>query len=954
MCGIAGVVGARSGDRTLIEGITRTMTHRGPDNEGYWMSEKASLGMRRLSIVDVQHGHQPYLNETGSVAVVFNGEIYNHQELRGRLEDSGHQLSSHADGEVIAHLYEEDPQSFMHQLDGMFAIAIVDRTRDRITLIRDRWGKKPLLYTSSNGTLAFASEMRALLGSGLASDQADEIAIDAYLRLGYVPAPQTAVQGVLQVPPGHMLTGDLAGNVLDLECWWAPIAQPDESIDLASAVERTGALLLEAVRKRLISERPIGIFLSGGVDSSLVAAAAVRVSSGPVHTFSIGFGNPDYDETRYAEQVARVLGTVHTTFHADDLLDGIVGDLTEVLDQPFADSSIMPTLLLVRMARERVVVALGGDGGDELFGGYVRYRAAPALQRMQRMPGAFTIGRNANALLERVLGTRRATRLNKAMTEFPSLEQRYSAIIAMNPDHHSSAATAALHAAWLAQPELPAALRPRASDLRMYLPSDILFKADIATMASGLELRSPLLDRDVSAFALTLPRHLLLSGGGKPVLKALAKSWIEHFDASRPKMGFGIPIEYLHSPGTAEGVYLPEAGAWTDARLHAWSSRWLPAVPQSGEQAPDTGNHDIQQLHAVEVLHGLGLGGTEQALVRRLRHQPAGVRTTIINTEPLLDHFTEQIHAISDRIAIIAPMSHSRKALVALINSLQPDVVITHTPRNTLKILTSDLASTLPVVVIAHSTSSSNLAWMHPPISLALSMVNHRARLHIAVSSQAARGGQCRDARRVVVAQEGAELEEASLPAIGWPTDARIRLLTLSRLIPLKNLPELVEAVADEAALMRHEHACLAIAGEGPDATNIAHMIERRQVSDIVHLIGAISPPTSLLEQADALVVSSTAEGGPITIFEALLAGTRVVSTPVGVAQDVLVDDPGLIVTRDSSQASLRDGLRQILTRGPLSTEERLHRAQTAQRWSADAAARAFYAHLRDCTQVSA
>ena len=575
MCGIAGLIGQWGGDRSLIEAMTRTMTHRGPDDEGYWMCDKASIGMRRLSIIDVQHGQQPYSNESGSIVAVFNGEIYNHEALRAKLLAAGHQLTSHADGEVIAHLYEDDPDGFMAALDGMFAIAIVDRDRNRLVLVRDRWGKKPLLYSDAGGTLAFASEMRSMLVSPSVTAVPDEMAIDAYLTLGYVPSPQTAVHDVRQLPPGHLLVADLDGSILRLQSWWEPMAKPDERIKLADAVEHTGELLTNAVRKRLASERPVGIFLSGGVDSSLIAAAAVRVATGPVHTFSIGFADPDYDETAHAEHVARTLGTQHTTFKVDDLVSAMVEELPEILDQPFADSSIIPTLLLARLARGTAVVALGGDGGDELFGGYVRYRAAPMLQRMQHLPGLFSLGRRAPRTLARVLGSRRAARLIENMTSFSALPDRYLATIAVDRQHRSRLASTAFISAWDAQQDLPARMRPRATDLRTYLPSDILFKADIATMANGLELRSPLLDQQLSAYALTLPERLLFTQGGKPVLKALARAWIDGFDASRPKMGFGIPASTLLETTGQIAMSATSSQSWSRWQLERWRERWL-------------------------------------------------------------------------------------------------------------------------------------------------------------------------------------------------------------------------------------------------------------------------------------------------------------------------------------------------------------------------------------------
>ncbi|MDD2857896.1 MAG: asparagine synthase (glutamine-hydrolyzing) [Candidatus Nanopelagicales bacterium] len=575
MCGITGLVGARAGDRALLEQMTRTLEHRGPDDEGYAHDSVAALGMRRLSIIDVAHGQQPYTDESGSIQVVFNGEIYNHHELRTSLLAAGHVLASGADGEVIAHLYEDDPDGFMHQLDGMFAIAIVDRQRGRLVLVRDRWGKKPLLYAQAGSTLAFASEMRALLCCPFIDRAEDEDAIEAYLTLGYMPQATTALRSVRKVPPGHVLHADLDLSTVTCTPWWQPRIEPDASLTMDEAVARTEELLLAAVRKRLESERPLGVFLSGGVDSSLIAAAAVRTSSGPVHTFSIGFADPAFDETAHAEQVARVLGTRHTTYRADELLGDVIASLPQVLDQPFADSSTVPTLLLAQMARAQAVVALGGDGGDELFGGYVRYRAAPALQRAQGVPGLFALARAARPVTARVLGARRSTRLHDALTSHSSLLSRYLEVMALDPSAPSRAAAAAFADAWRQQPGLDLRLRPRLVDLMTYLPDDILLKGDLATMAASLELRSPLLDRDVTDFALTLPEPLLLSDGGKPVLKRLARQWIPGFDADRPKMGFGIPLPLLLAGAGAQLPGATPAQQWAQLRLDQWRATWL-------------------------------------------------------------------------------------------------------------------------------------------------------------------------------------------------------------------------------------------------------------------------------------------------------------------------------------------------------------------------------------------
>lgn len=551
MCGLTGWVACEGVERPDLSRMVATLKHRGPDEVGTYLDGTVALGLARLAIVDVLHGQQPVTSEDGSVIVVCNGEIYNFMELAADLRAKGHALRSASDVEVVPHLYEEYGSGFVHHLRGMYAIALWD-TRDRsLLLARDRAGKKPLVFAESRGGLVFGSEVRAVLAAGLPRS-ADLDAIDHTLAFGYPPIDATGHVGIRAVPPGCVLTWHAGRWSTTPYATWD--AEPSTAGE-PGAGQHLEEVLDEAVRIRLVSERPLGSFLSGGIDSTIITALMARHHDGPVSTFAIGFRDPAYDESPYAREVARVLGTDHHELIIDPDPHSFLPLLQASFDQPFADSSAIPTLLLSRFAAEHVTVALSGDGGDEMFAGYERYRAAPVLQRLNPL---LRIGGLAAAPLETAserLGRPRLARLGRALTPAPSLRDRYRSLMTLVPpglrrDLWTAEARAALtsmpertfDSVWDRYATADDVATMRSVDVATYLPGDLLAKVDISSMAHSLEVRSPFLDREVMALAARLPTSLLLRNRQtKWILRELARRLVPSQLIDRPKQGFGIP-----------------------------------------------------------------------------------------------------------------------------------------------------------------------------------------------------------------------------------------------------------------------------------------------------------------------------------------------------------------------------------------------------------------------------
>src|SRR6266566_2004827 len=565
MCGICGVAGgdpARGGE--LVQRMCGSMVHRGPDDEGSIHLDGVTLGMRRLSIIDIEGGHQPMANEDSTVWVVQNGEIYNHRQLREQLLAAGHRFATKSDTEVLVHGYEEWGERMIERLNGMFAFALLDRRKASLLLARDRMGIKPLHYAIDGERFVFASELKALLQDTALRKGIDPVALDEYLEYEFVPSPRSIVRGVNKLRPGHTLSWSLADRRPAVRRYWAPELNLERAGGPGNLDEECGRLrdaLREAVRKELISDVPVGVFLSGGIDSSAVTAMMTQLG-GDVKSFSVGFAEPSFDESMHARDVARHLGTDHheLTLEPAALL-GLIPKLSLLLDEPLGDASIIPTYLLSAFTRQHVKVALGGDGGDELFAGYPTlqahrlagyYRRAPRLLRegvveplVRRLPVSrdnlsldFRAKRFVSAALHPV-----AERHQRWMGSFGA-EERTAVLSAEVRDElasngRSDPAAVALEGAGLREPLNQVLLL----DMRMYLENDILVKLDRASMMASLEGRVPLLNNDFVEYATRLPLDLKLRGlRSKFLLKRALRGLLPEAILRRPKKGFGIPV----------------------------------------------------------------------------------------------------------------------------------------------------------------------------------------------------------------------------------------------------------------------------------------------------------------------------------------------------------------------------------------------------------------------------
>jgi asparagine synthase (glutamine-hydrolysing) len=546
MCGIVGIVHLDGSpvSRELVEAMNARIVHRGPDDDGFWFGDGVGLGMRRLSILDVAGGRQPFFNETGDVVTVYNGEIYNFAELREVLTARGHLLRSRCDTEVIPHLYEEHGVDLTHPLVGMFAIAVWDRSRRALVLARDRLGVKPLYYAPIGGRFYFASELKALEPCGILGPLSRD-AIVAYTTYGYIPAPLTIYEGVYKLPPGHRL--ELVGGQPTVTRYWRMEYRPQPARPEAALIEELDALLRSAVRSELISDVPLGAFLSGGVDSSTVVALMAAVSTTAVHTFSIAFDETSHDESRFAGEVARRFGTRHTALTVRPGVWSHVEEIVGQFDEPFADSSAIPTYCLSKLTRDHVTVALSGDGGDELFAGYDRYRDFFRKRLLYRIPGPLrrgVAGALGHALPRGVRGKRFLRSLTlEPFEDYVWGDRELWPGDVLQPEFLAGADPMG-PAREVFAADLPSELDALClHDIELYLPDDILTKVDRMSMAASLEVRVPLLDHRVAEFAGTLSPAMRLRGRtGKYLLKKVLERYVPPAMVHRPKQGFGVPL----------------------------------------------------------------------------------------------------------------------------------------------------------------------------------------------------------------------------------------------------------------------------------------------------------------------------------------------------------------------------------------------------------------------------
>ena len=555
MCGIAGIILKNPKnciDVSQIKKMCDAIYHRGPDEWGHFVKGHVGIGMRRLSIIDLAGGTQPIHNEDQTVWIVFNGEIYNYRDLRSTLEKQGHKFYTNSDTETIIHLYEQYGEDCVKHLRGMFAFAIWDSKTETLFLARDRLGIKPLHYYDGGNQFVFGSEIKSILACGDVPRGVHKNSIVNYLAYGYVPDPETMFEGIRKLPPGHVLTYR-KGSIKITKYWDVEFSygrpQPEEFY-----IERILSLLDEAVRIRLISEVPLGAFLSGGVDSGVVVALMARNMDEPVKTFSIGFEHQKYNELPYARMVAERYGTDHHEEIVRPDAEAVINDLIRQFDEPFADSSAIPTYYVSRMTRKWVTVSLSGDGGDEVFAGYGRYRDGLPAQYTRWIPGA--IRKPLFHTLSRVLpeGFPAVSTLRYAgyedddryiwkMTKgLPLIHNRI-----FSRDFRKSVETTDPSYASRKYLEMARGLesisRRQYLDMKTYLPGDILTKVDRTSMMVSLEARVPILDHKLVEFAATIPPTILFNGKKpKHLLKKVAERLLPKEVVYRPKMGFAIPI----------------------------------------------------------------------------------------------------------------------------------------------------------------------------------------------------------------------------------------------------------------------------------------------------------------------------------------------------------------------------------------------------------------------------
>jgi asparagine synthase (glutamine-hydrolysing) len=564
MCGIVGIAYTKTNqvEREILEKMNRAIVHRGPDEDGFYLKENIGLAMRRLAIIDLKGGQQPIFNQDKTKAIVFNGEIYNFQELRADLENNGHQFYTNSDTEIIVHLYDRYGVDCVQHLRGMFVFAIWDGKEKSLFIARDRVGKKPLLYSHQpNGDLIFGSEFQALLQHPAVSREVDYEAIHHYLSYLCVPAPLTAFKQIRKLEPGHWLMWK--NGEVKTHRYWLPDFHSKIKISEQEAEEETLRLLREATKMRMISEVPLGAFLSGGVDSSTVVALMAEASEKPVKTFSIGFEEEDFSELKYAKIVAEHIGAEHHEFIVKPNAIEILPTLVEHYGEPYADSSAIPTYYVSKETRKHVTVALNGDGGDESFAGYERYLAMRLSEKYHKVPAILRKGlieTAVNLIPTSELKRSRARDLKRFVkaASLPKVERYLRWVGAIDKETKNSLYTenfrnqvksfdsAQFLKQWFDKSNGSGIVDATMfTDQMTYLPNDLLVKVDIASMANSLEARSPLLDHKVIEFAASLPESIKLKGAeNKSLLKKVGSRLVPREILYRKKMGFGVPITH--------------------------------------------------------------------------------------------------------------------------------------------------------------------------------------------------------------------------------------------------------------------------------------------------------------------------------------------------------------------------------------------------------------------------
>ena len=566
MCGISGIVdldGKRTIDRELLKSMNDRQAHRGPDGSGYHFEPGVGFGHRRLSIIDLEGGIQPMYNEDQSVVLTFNGEIYGYSSLMDELRAAGHTFRTHCDTEVIVHAWEEWGESCLDRLSGMFAFAIWDRNREMLFLARDRFGKKPFYYTFlDDGFIAFGSELKALLAHPRVDKSIDATAVEDYMTFGYVPDPKTIFKNIDKLPPAHFLALKRGGRTVEPREYWKIRFDVDSSHkNEADICQELDHRLREATEKRMIADVPLGAFLSGGVDSSAIVSMMAEINKEPVNTCSISFGDPAFNESAHAQKIADQLHTHHHVEQVDADDFALVDQIPAIYDEPFADSSAIPTYRVCELARKHVTVALSGDGGDEVFAGYRRYRWHMNEEKVRSRIPTFlrrnvfgTLG-SAYPKLDWAPRIFRAKSTLEAIAR-DSLDAYLHSVSILPNDLHGKLFSQSFRKELQGYSAKEVFLRHDENcdtddplsriqyiDMKTYLPGDILTKVDRASMAHSLEVRVPLLDPDFASWACTIPSSMRLKGGqGKYIFKKALEGRVPDSILYRDKMGFAVPL----------------------------------------------------------------------------------------------------------------------------------------------------------------------------------------------------------------------------------------------------------------------------------------------------------------------------------------------------------------------------------------------------------------------------
>jgi asparagine synthase (glutamine-hydrolysing) len=631
MCGICGIVNVDRSepvDPNLIERMTTVLVHRGPDDDGYFVEGNAGFGHRRLSIIDLGGGKQPIFNEDESILIVFNGEIYNYADLTKELTQLGHKFKSRSDTEAIVHAYEQYGDACVEHFRGMFAFAIWDRRHKRLLVARDRLGIKPLYFYQCDGFLAFASEIKSLLQIPSVSRVVDPDALKSYLTLRYVPGPQTMFMGISKLQPGHLLVMDDRG--VRIRKYWDLEYRSGEAMSSEDYLGRFQELLEESVKLRLVSEVPLGVFLSGGLDSSAILAVMSKLRERErIKTFSIGYDVPTaqqekVNEFEYARLAANSFGAEHHEFKltAEDFRDSL-SDLVWYLDEPLADDSCIPLYFIARLARKHITVVLSGEGADEILAGYGIYK------RMMAVDAAYESFPRLTPWVARRLASLFQGQVCRRYARWATLpmEQRYRGVSMGMPaelqdqllgrQYGQTSADAAFHSCIHAVPQKDVLNRMLYADAKIWLPDDLLLKADKMTMANGLELRVPFLDHKLVEFAATLPADLKLKGRtGKYLLREAMKNVLPKRIIHRPKRGFPVPTGSWLRKELKDFVH--DTLLANDAACRGYmNSSVIEKIVREHEQGTENRRQEIWTLLIFEIWHKLFISRPE---LRGSRH----------------------------------------------------------------------------------------------------------------------------------------------------------------------------------------------------------------------------------------------------------------------------------------------------------------------------------------------